>query len=194
VKCKINESLTHWIINIVLNIFTLAFYFVFSIALFFYFPLNCENAILPEKEIERTNHTSSEDNSRYLLRRFYDSFAVSSPYISSSFPCSPSACLTIRFTQHKDERARRIKLKQSVTNPIPSLTKFHPLLWGTRQTPRKSAALAKVRQIGNHGSHRIKFENAWSNKIKEHAPWILRFHESTRTFRDCAFVFLYFLI
>lgn len=81
------------------------------------------------------------NNSRYLLRRFYDSFVVSS--LRAFHHRVPSSlCLAIRLTQHKDERARRIKLKQSVTDPIPSLTKFHPP-W--RQDKRRVKAPPRLR-------------------------------------------------
>lgn len=143
-----------------------------------------------EKEIKRTNHTSSEDNSRYLLRRFYDSFAV----FSVRFIIVP--LFTIRVSddslhaaQRRTRQKDKIETKRDQSNSIPN--KISPISLEARQTPRKSAALAKVRQIGNHGSYRIKFENAWSNKIKEHASWILRFHESTRIFRGCAFFYIF---
>jgi len=99
------------------------------------------------------------DNSRYLLRRFYDSFAVSSAFHHRSLSSSVSG--ESPHPSHKDERARRIKLKQSVTDPIPSLTKFHPPPGQDKR--RVKAASAKFRQIGNHDSHQIKFENAWSS-------------------------------
>lgn len=126
------------------------------------------------------------NNLRYLLRRFYDSFAVSSLRASHHRSLLAVSGDSPHPAQRRTRQQDKIETKRDRSNSIPN--KISPSL-AARQTPRKSAASAKVRQIGNHDSHRITFENAWSNKIKEHASRILGFHETPRTFRGCLSVF-----
>lgn len=81
---------------------------------------------LPE-ERGRANHASSRHLSWWIcfLRWSYDSFAVSLPRVSSSFllPCY-SRALSFACAR-REENAKRIKLKQSATDLIPSLIKFY---------------------------------------------------------------------
>jgi len=101
------------------------------------------------------------DNSRYLLRRFYDSFAVSfASHHRSLLVIRVSGVSASPFAQRRTRQKDKIETKRDRSNSIPNKIS---LTSGTRQTPRKSAASTKFRQIGNHDSHQIKFENAWSS-------------------------------